>query len=245
MRYSLEETTYLLSKFNSGDTVTISLYNLSDSSEVTIDSNSCSEIGTSGVFKWSTSNITTAPTTYTEYLWIMTNTSENKYGKLVIGGVYDLIKDQTDKLTFTDSNINSQVVVMSDIDFTTTQKSTLNSLPTLTIDEHNQLMSIPDSTSVQEVVWNAQKDSFTLSGSFGELLNTTHQDIKRTLGLIHENIYIDNPIYDESNNLISARVRIYSDSSSVGTESNIIGTYLISSDADSPGKFNNWSQVKI
>jgi hypothetical protein len=71
--------------------------------------------------------------------------------------------------------------------------------------------------------------------------------LKRLLGLTHENIYIDNPSYDVNSNLVSARVRIYSDSASVGTSNNIIGTYQISSDTtgQGPGKFNNWRQVKV
>lgn len=86
MRYTLSETTYILGKFNTGNTVTISLYKLSDSSSVTLTSNVCAEISTTGVFKWATSNITTQPTSFAEYLYIMTNGTETKYGKIALGG---------------------------------------------------------------------------------------------------------------------------------------------------------------
>lgn len=89
MRYSTEETTDLLQIFETGDTVTISLYDLSDDSAVTLTSNTCSEIGSTGVFKWNTSNITTYPIEKTEYLWVMNNGVENKFGKLIIGGYID------------------------------------------------------------------------------------------------------------------------------------------------------------
>jgi hypothetical protein len=68
-------------------------------------------------------------------------------------------------------------------------------------------------------------------------------DLKRTLGLLHENIFIDLPVYDEHNNLVSARVRIYSNPVSVGTGSNVIGTYEITSETIGPGKFTTWKQV--
>lgn len=69
-------------------------------------------------------------------------------------------------------------------------------------------------------------------------------DIKRLLGLMHENIYIDNPVYDGQNNLTSARVRIYSSAGSVGTTSDVIGTYEITAPGDGAGKFTSWKQVK-
>lgn len=70
-------------------------------------------------------------------------------------------------------------------------------------------------------------------------------DLKRALGLMHENFYIDNPIYDENNNLASARVRIYSVNTSVGTDNDVIGTYLITSNSIGTGKFTSWSQIVI
>ena len=96
-----------------------------------------------------------------------------------------------------------------------------------------------------KVVWNAKVSSFQTTDSFGALIKLTSDNLKRSLGLMHENIYIDEPIYDENNNLVSARVRIYSDGSSVGTTNNIIGTYLISSIGSGAGKFTNWSQVLV
>lgn len=69
--------------------------------------------------------------------------------------------------------------------------------------------------------------------------------IDRIIGLVHENIYIDNTIFDSDNNLEQARLRIYSDAASVGTSSNVIGTYAISATPSGPGKFLNWSQVEV
>jgi hypothetical protein len=78
-----------------------------------------------------------------------------------------------------------------------------------------------------------------------EDLSGIYNIVIRTLGLTHHNIYIDNPIYDDQNNMISARVRIYNDSNSVGTDSNVIETYLITSDGTECGKFNYWKQTTL
>lgn len=56
--------------------------------------------------------------------------------------------------------------------------------------------------------------------SIGEL-------ITRILGLTQENQYIDNASYDDDNNLVSCRIRIYDDQTKVGTGSNVVATYLV------------------
>ena len=89
MRYKLTEGAYILAKFPTGSTVTITLYKLSDSSSVTLSSNSMSEVGSTGVFKWNSSDITTQPTAYTEYLWVATDGTLSQYGKVALGGFPD------------------------------------------------------------------------------------------------------------------------------------------------------------
>jgi len=98
-------------------------------------------------------------------------------------------------------------------------------------------------TSAEHTV--VENTSGVNTGSFGEIIKNTSDDLKRALGLMHENFYIDNPIYDENNNLVSARVRIYSVNTSVGTDNDVIGTYLITSNSIGTGKFTSWSQIVI
>ena len=76
-------------------------------------------------------------------------------------------------------------------------------------------------------------------------IESYNEKLDRLLGLLHENIFIDNAVYDKWDNLKSARVRIYSDSVSVGTNNNTIGTYEITADTIKAGKFTTWKQVKI
>jgi hypothetical protein len=58
-------------------------------------------------------------------------------------------------------------------------------------------------------------------------------------------IYVKENIYGNIHLFFVARVRIYSDAASVGTNNNVIGTYVISSSDDGPGKFSTWKQEKI
>jgi len=52
--------------------------------------------------------------------------------------------------------------------------------------------------------------------------------IKRVLGLTQENYFVDNTIFDSEGNMTTSRIRIYSDSVSVGTPNNIINSYDVS-----------------
>ena len=89
MRYSKSETTHILGIFNNGDTVTIDVYRLSDNTKV-VDSATCSEIGSTGVFGYEFSQTVTQKE---EFLWIMSNGEYSKYGKIVLGGYVDAVND--------------------------------------------------------------------------------------------------------------------------------------------------------
>jgi len=89
--------------------------------------------------------------------------------------------------------------------------------------------------------WGKTDDVKVDEGSQTQIYET----VIRSLGLMHENIYIDNPTYGDEGSLISARVRIYDSSINVGTNSGVIATYLITADETECGKFSYWSQVKI
>ena len=106
------------------------------------------------------------------------------------------------------------------------------------------LSSSVSPSDVAEAVWDELYDNHNKTKSFGYLMNMVQDDIKRTLGLMHENIHIDLPNYDDDNNLIGARVRIYSTPDRVGTDLDIIGEYNITSVSDGAGKFTTWQQTK-
>ena len=57
-------------------------------------------------------------------------------------------------------------------------------------------------------------------------------------------IIIDETGYDIYENLSTARIRIYSDPSSVGTSNNVITTYRLTSVSTETGKFTTWKQIE-
>ena len=69
-------------------------------------------------------------------------------------------------------------------------------------------------------------------------LDTIGSSIARVLGLAQENYYLDQAIYNTYANkykcLAFGRIRIYSDSSSVGTSSNVVATYQITATYNEP-----------
>ncbi len=57
--------------------------------------------------------------------------------------------------------------------------------------------------------------------------------IKRILGLVQENFYLNESVYDDNNNLLSGKIRIYEEGYPVGGISGIIGEYEIEATYDS------------
>lgn len=68
--------------------------------------------------------------------------------------------------------------------------------------------------------------------------------ITRILGLAQENYYVDNTSYDEDGNMISSRIRIYSDSTKVGSDESVITTYLMTAEYDNDGNLESYKVVK-
>lgn len=81
----------------------------------------------------------------------------------------------------------------------------------------------------------------TIRDNLGDI--SDNQDL--LLGLLHENIFIDQTSYGDCGSLISARVRIYSNPGSVGTNYNIVGTYSIRVNLAGTCKFDTWEQVEV
>ena len=84
-----------------------------------------------------------------------------------------------------------------------------------------------DNDAIAYAVLNEQLDGYTVSGSFGYVVNEVNEDLKRALGLLDENSYFDQQVYNVNDRLLSGRKRIYSDKASVGTDNDVIATYTI------------------
>ena len=69
----------ITAEFDSGGTVTLILWT-AEGHVVTITSGNCNEVGDTGVYSWSTGNITVLPAVSMQYTWRMTDGVETKYG---------------------------------------------------------------------------------------------------------------------------------------------------------------------
>lgn len=96
------------------------------------------------------------------------------------------------------------------------------------------------------IVWDVSNtdDDFPSVLTEDLQINMDESKIDKILGLVHQNIYIDEAGYDIYENLSTARIRIYSDSNSVGTSNNVISTYRITSVSTETGKFTTWKQIE-
>ena len=90
---------------------------------------------------------------------------------------------------------------------------------------------------IADHVWDESMSNHTVSGTTGKAINDTIENvldinttILRNLGLSQENYYLDQTVYvtyQGAKLLTGGRIRVYSDAVSVGTDSNIIATYII------------------
>lgn len=88
---------------------------------------------------------------------------------------------------------------------------------------------------------NSNKDIYDRLGTPSGA--SVSDDIKRILGLSQENYYIDNVVF-ESSRLKSARLRIYSNGSNVGTDNDVIATYNVTATYDANGNIETYKVVK-
>ena len=97
------------------------------------------------------------------------------------------------------------------------------------------------------VVWTADDTDDDFNDTYTENLEIgiEKDKIDRILGLVHQNLYIDNTNFDTDDNLYSARLRIYENSADVGTDSGVLAAYSITAVTTGPGKFSSWKQIEI
>lgn len=78
------------------------------------------------------------------------------------------------------------------------------------------------------------------------------EELSRILGLLHENAFIDNTVFDDCAQLTGSRIRIFNSASAVqaategGTETNgLIATYQVVVEYDTPGKMKSYRVVRL
>jgi hypothetical protein len=78
------------------------------------------------------------------------------------------------------------------------------------------------------------------------------EKVTRILGMVQENVFIDNTVFDECSQLTGSRIRIFDSASTAGaatdggTETNgLIATYQVMVEYEAPGKMKTYRVVRL
>lgn len=130
LRVSIAEASdcYLVGELPSGETVRVTtFYDMDGASSPVISDDVATEYGTTGLYYWSLSNLSAAPSAAMSILWVMTSTTTSRttWGVLYIGGYPEGIKDANVALTTIDGIVDDILT-----DTGTTLPASIDALPT-------------------------------------------------------------------------------------------------------------------
>ncbi len=101
--------------FANGDTMTIEVYKDGSSTAESLTTGTLTEIGSLGVFYWEFSDLVDAPTEYSEYYWLMSDsTTKESSGVEIFGGWTELLNSLPQAMD--DADICRITLDMSDVD---------------------------------------------------------------------------------------------------------------------------------
>lgn len=143
------------------------------------------------------------------------------------------------------SRDGSSIVVKTLGNYNVLVTTMVSSLTTAIATEGGTGTSI-DYELVQAAVWNAPLATYMTDATFGKMLQDQGTNIMKVLGLVHQNIMIDQTEYDAQGNLISSRIRIWENAEDVGTANTPpLASYAIECTATAAGRFSSWKQLEI
>lgn len=92
------------------------------------------------------------------------------------------------------------------------------------------------------IIWSVSDTTDDFNSTYTEPLeiNIDNTDIQKILGLVHQNMVIDETRFDTEGNLYSARVTLYQDSA----KTSVLQRYRITATTTGPGKFSEWEQIE-
>lgn len=165
---------YLKQYFPEASSVVVSATDDADGSSITLSGVGISEIGSSGVWKWSTENIATQPVSFEQYTVTFTpNTGENAHSDLVFGGYLDQIYDQSPSLV-ADAVWNEE-------------QSGHSSAGTFGLYLDSAVSAAGGGASAADVateVWNRARGGHTGAGTFGLYLDAQVSGVDTKAGAI-------------------------------------------------------------
>jgi len=95
--YKLDETPVLAENLESGDTVTVAIYNKATGAAVSLSASSATEIGTTGIYRYTVAMTTPPEYGKNTYIYIFTGTLQKRYGE------FNWIDDES---VFTDDSVH-------------------------------------------------------------------------------------------------------------------------------------------
>lgn len=114
---------------------------------------------------------------------------------------------------------------------------------------HYRVSFIPNSTGIWMIaVTHPSLFPWGKTGTiqvFNNDFDTMTTLIIRVLGLVQENFYIDQTLYDANNNMTQSRIRIYNNPINIGSTSGIIATYFMKAMYDAHGNMDSYSVEKL
>ncbi|MDH7596874.1 MAG: hypothetical protein QHG98_03900 [Methanothrix sp.] len=115
MRYAYDETAYIVVEFETSESVSISVYDLSDDSLV-VEDDSMTEIGSTGLYKYEFDPELETPGELKQYLYIASNGTSTKHGVLVFGGYPDQLSEIASAISGLETVVSGLETIVSELE---------------------------------------------------------------------------------------------------------------------------------
>lgn len=175
MRYQTTEAVRVAQTFLTGKTVTVEVLNLATDALETLTSASAGEsTQIDGLYIWSTANLQTQPTSYTEFMVVFTesSTGAQKMSKIALGGYTDSI--DLDLSSLNDLSIADVQTALTNQGYTTVRAALLDNLDqALTTTETNILAAVSalNDISVADILAGSLTSGDTVDDALSRLDN--------------------------------------------------------------------------
>jgi len=205
VRNTLDEASSVVARgeFTTGDTVTISIYLNNSATAESLTSSSAIEHSTSGVFYWEFSNLTTAPSVYSDYLFILTNGITTVIGNQVFGGWPNTVDSNTgaNVVTITVEEIDTTAISSVQVQLYDSTQTTV--LDTKETDTSGQVVFAADDGNYIVILRKNQTtftvpESLIVLGTTSQTYNGTPLTISNAVGAGECNVVLFSSAQDPS-----------------------------------------------
>lgn len=171
-------------------------------------------------------------------------------GTIYISGIADVVDNSGSGCTVINSALSNQEITNSVWDEPIASHTSVGSTG-------YALYNVSAGASPEVIaaaVWNTALSSITSTGTTGEVLISVtgmtddmteiSLDVKRILGLTHENFRVLDQVYDTNNLLQSSTIKIYRSASDCDNDVNALATYEMEAVYDVDGRLTNYKTIR-